>query len=383
MFYEIVHHFPADMIFKEDGPLISLYQPTHRSFPDNKQDPIVFKNLLRVIENSLEQLPTFDMIDTIMKPFYELKEDKNFWNHTSDGIAVFASVDKCIVYNLYHPVKELGVVANSFHTKPLIKAFQSTENYHLLGLNRENFTLYQGNRYGFEEIAIDPDAPRTMKEVLGEQLSDPYLSHASYGGTGGNAMYHGHGDVKDEINKDTEKYFRYVDSFVLENYSKASKLPLILVSLTEHISEFKKISNNPYLLEEGINKSIESMNLVEIQKKAREIIEAISMKETEKMVEAYANAEAESLGSSDLVQVVKAAYESRVKTILMEEDKIVPGKIDNNTGKIKLGDIDDPNYDDILDDLAELVLLSGGDVFVLSKNLMPSTTGIAAIFRYI
>jgi hypothetical protein len=383
MFYEIVHHFPADMIFKEDGPLISLYQPTHRSFPDNKQDPIVFKNLLRVIENSLEQLPTFDMIDTIMKPFYELKEDKNFWNHTSDGIAVFASVDKCIVYNLYHPVKELGVVANSFHTKPLIKAFQSTENYHLLGLNRENFTLYQGNRYGFEEIAIDPDAPRTMKEVLGEQLSDPYLSHASYGGTGGNAMYHGHGDVKDEINKDTEKYFRYVDSFVLENYSKASKLPLILVSLTEHISEFKKISNNPYLLEEGINKSIESMNLVEIQKKAREIIEAISMKETEKMVEAYANAEAESLGSSDLVQVVKAAYESRVKTILMEEDKIVPGKIDNNTGKIKLGDIDDPNYDDILDDLAEMVLLSGGNVFVLTKDLMPSTTGIAAIFRYI
>lgn len=365
MLYEIAHRFPKDMIFKEEGPLISLYQPTHRSFPDNKQDQIVFKNLLRVIENSLEQLPNFDSIDAIMKPFHELKEDKNFWNHTSDGIAVFASIDKCIVYNLYHPVKELAVVANSFHITPLIKAFQSTENYHILGLSRENFTLYKGNRYGFEEIVIDQDAPRTMKEVLGEQLTHPYLSHASYGGAGGPAMYHGHGDVKDEINIDTEKYFRYVDSFVLENYSKASKLPLILVSLTEHHSEFKKISNNPYLLEEGISKSIESMDLNEIQTKAREIIEAINMVKIQNRAESYVKAEAQSLGSSDLEQVAKAAYESRVETILIEEDKIVPG------------------VDNLLDDLAEMVLSSGGDVYVLTKDMMPSTTGIAATYRYI
>ena len=123
MLYEIVHHFPKDMIFKEDGPLISLYQPTHRSFPDNKQDPIVFKNLLRVIENSLKQKVNDEFIDSIMKPFYELKEDKYFWNNTSDGIAVLASQNKCIVYNLHNPVKEFAVVANSFHIKPLIQGF--------------------------------------------------------------------------------------------------------------------------------------------------------------------------------------------------------------------------------------------------------------------
>ena len=383
MLYEIVHHFPADMIFKEEGPLISLYQPTHRSYSDNKKDPIVYKNLLRVIENSLEQLPDFGSTDTIMKPFYELKEDKDFWNHTSDGMAVFASTDKCIVYNLFTPVKELAVVANSFHIKPLIKAFQSTENYHLLGLNREYFSLYQGNRYGFEEIEIDKDVPRTMKEVLGRQLTESYLSHGSYGGAGGNAMYHGHGDVKQEIDKDTEKYFRYVDSFVFENYSKTSKLPLILVSLTEHLSEFKIISKNPYLLEEGIGKSIESMNPDEIQKKARVIIDAINKEKIKKIAESYAKAQSGSLGSSDIAQVTKAAYESRVETILIEEDRIVPGKIDNKTGNIKFGDIDHPEYDDILDDLAELVLSGGGEVFVLTKDMMPGTTGIAAVYRYI
>lgn len=124
MLYKIAHHFPKDMNFTKEGPLISLYQPTHRFFPENKQDPILFKNLLRAIENSLAQLPDFDLIDVIMKPLYALKEDKEFWNHTSEGIAVFACLDQCIVYNLHDPVRKLAVVSNSFHIKPLIKAFQ-------------------------------------------------------------------------------------------------------------------------------------------------------------------------------------------------------------------------------------------------------------------
>ena len=382
MLYEIANRFPQDMIFKEDGPLISLYQPTHKSFPDNKQDTIVFKNLLRVIETSLKQIATDDLTDSIMKPFYELKEDTAFWSNTSEGIAVLASQNKCIVFILHNPVKEFAVVANSFHIKPLIKAFQSTENHQLLGLSRENFTLYQGNRYGFEEIVVKKGTPRTMKEVLGDQLSESYLSHGSYAGSGGPTMYHGHGDVKHEIDKDTEKYFRYVDSYVFENYSKTSKLPLILVSLTEYHSEFKRLSNNPYLLEEGINKSIDSLDLDEIQNRAGSIIEAINMEKIQKLAESYAESESKSLGSSDLEQVAKAAYESRVETILIEEDIIVPGKIEEKTGKVKLGDIDSPDCDDILDDLAELVLSGGGTVFVLPKEKMPGTTGIAAIFRY-
>ncbi|MDW7656986.1 MAG: hypothetical protein SCM11_07410 [Bacillota bacterium] len=382
MLYEIVHHFPQDMIFKEDGPFISLFQTTHRSFPDNKQDPIVFKNLLREILNSLSQKMSVEFIDEIMKPFYELKEDKEFWNNTSDGIAVLASQNKCIVYMLNNPVKELAVVANSFHIKPLLQAFQSMENYQLLGLSRENFTLYQGNRYGFHEIMIDPDTPRTMQDVLGDQISDSYLSHGSYAGSGGPTMYHGHGDVKEEIDKDTEKYFRYVDSFVLEHYSKPSKLPLILVSLKEYHSEFKKLSDNPYLLEENISKSIDSIDLEELHEKTRVIIEKINMERTQKLAESFAKAESESLGSSDLTQVARAAYENRVETMLIEEDKIVPGKIDSKTGKVKFGVLDIPDYDDILDDLAELVLLGGGAVFVLPKDKIPSTTGIAAIYRY-
>ena len=66
MMYEIVKEFPNDIIFEEDEPCISLYQPTHRYSPENKQDPIVFKNLIREIENLLKQKYQKNDLNSIM-----------------------------------------------------------------------------------------------------------------------------------------------------------------------------------------------------------------------------------------------------------------------------------------------------------------------------
>lgn len=382
MLYEIANRFPEDMINDKNGPLISLYQPTHKSSPDNKQDPIVFKNLIRDIEKSLEELPDFDSVDKVMKPLYELKDDKEFWNHTSEGIAVFATVDKCIVYKLDNPVNELDLVAKTFHIKPLLKAYQSTENYLVLGLSKENFSLFKGNKNGFKPVEIDKEVPRTLQEVLGYEKTEINLTHGSYSGAGNPAMYHGYGDVQQEIEKDTEKYFRYVDAFVLEHYSKSMKMPLILLTLTEHQTLFKHLSNNPYLLDVGINKSIDSMDMKDIQNEAWKIIETINTKNRPDITESFSNSEADALGSSEIEAVVKAALESRVDTLYIEDEKSILGKIDKETGKVTYSDSQSLDHDDILDDLAEIVLSGGGTVTVLSAEEMPSKTGIAAIYRY-
>ena len=61
---------------------------------------------------------------------------------------------------------------------------------------------------------------------------------------------------------------------------------------------------------------------------------------------------------------------------------MISGRIDYNTGEIELGNILNPDCDDILDDFAELVLKNRGDVMVLPKEKMPSDTGVAGIYRY-
>ena len=382
MTYELAKHFPHEIIFQTEGPMITLYQPTHRRFPENKQDPIVYKNLLRDIENTLSAKYEKDMIETIMLPFYELEDDAEFWNNTLDGIAVLGNQTQCVIYNLQETFNEFATVANSFHIKPLIKAFQSLENYQLLGLSRNSFTLYQGNRNRITEITLSSETLTSLEDVLGEQKTESYLSHGSYGGASGNAMYHGHGDTKQETDIDTEKYFRYVDKFVYDNYSNQSKLPLILVALGEYHSDFRNKSVNPYLHDEGIAKSYESMDLDEIKDEVLSIIEPIHQAKIQELIDTYHQAEAGSLGSSKVAKIASAAFDGRIETVLIEENRIVGGKIDMETGEVKFGSIDSPDLDDILDDIAELALMRKGQVVILPKDIMPSDTGVCAIFRY-
>ncbi|MFA7673223.1 MAG: hypothetical protein WCY62_05160 [Clostridia bacterium] len=382
MLYEITDQFLNDMLPDDEGPNISLYQPTHRRFPENRQDLIEFKNLLREIVNLLKQKNEQCIVDTIMEPFYELEKDRDFWNNTLDGIAVLANKNRCIVYKLHSPVKGYVTVRSSFHIKPLIQAFQSVESYQLLELSSNNFSLYQGNRYGLSKIEIDPDVPRTLEAVLGNQKTEPSLTQGSFGGTGRTAVYHGRGDKKDEDEKDTEKYFRYVDRYVYDNYSKVSKLPLILVSLKEYHTQFKNLSSNPYMIEESIDCSYDSVEAEQLQNRFIEVIASLDLKKTDMIIEAYKKAEAESMGSSDLMQVARAAYESRIETILIEENRIVYGTIDSVNGKIKYGNADDPDSGDILDSLTESVLKKKGSVVIVPKDKIPGSTGVAAIYRY-
>lgn len=382
MLYEIVNDFPHQIIFEDQGPFISLYQPTYRYRPENKQDLIRFKNLVQQIQNSLMQKYPKSEIANFMKPFNDIAENRIFWNNTTDGLAILSSRSKTIVYKLNRPVKEFAVVADSFHIKPLIRAFQSADRYHLLGVSRKNFTLYEGNRYGFEEIELDPDLPRTIEDVLGDEYSEPYLNPGAYGGAGGTPMFHGHGGRKDEIGKDVERYFRYVDKFVYDNFSKVYEIPLILIGLDEHHGELRNITNNHYLLKEGIRRDYETLSLEQLREEAWKVIEPYYLQKTREITDRYELERSRFLGSDDLAQVARATIENRIDILMIESDKIEPGKINKETGELERVDINEPDVDDILDDLAQLVYRYNGEVVILPRERMPSKTGVAAVYRF-
>lgn len=380
--YEIVKDFPREMIFKEGKPFISLYQETHRYAPENLKDPIVFRHLIQKVETSLGHKHEKTDIKLIMEPFYQLKEDRAFWNNTMEGLAILAAPGECIIYLLSNPVENLALVANGFHIKPLLWHFQSADAYCVLGLSGDHFSLFEGNRYGLKKIKISAEIARDIGDVLGEEHPDTFLTHGRYGGRDGIATFHGHGGRKDAIDRDLEKFFRYVDKVVLENFSKPRKLPLILASTDKHQSMFRKISNNPYLVRCGIEISYESMDLSRLTIKAWDIMEPLYMGKTLALVDRYRNAKAESLGADELAEVGRVAFEGGVETLFVEADKIIPGRFKADTGEVELGNIDNPEFGDLVDDISKAVLKGKGDVVVLPTERMPTDTGLAAIYRF-
>ncbi|MCL6258361.1 hypothetical protein M3O96_04635 [Aquiflexum sp. TKW24L] len=373
------------LLAKTDETCLSLYMPTHRSHPDNLQDPIRFKNLLKTMEDSLRKKYSNDETKAFLAPLEELIHDPEVWNQTLEGLAVFSSVDLLEIVGLQIPVEELAIVADSFHTKPLRKYLQSSDRFHVLALNRHEMKLFEGNRFSLSEIDISAVIPTTIEEALGSELTDKHLTVASYGGASGESsnMHHGHGSKKDEVDVDTEKFFRFASEHVEQYYSKPIGLPLILAALTEHHHPFREVSKNAHLLPDGIQINPSAIDTEKMATMAWEIMEPIYLKKLNELADSFGQANANGKGSSDIKEVVQAATEGRIDTLLVEADKIIAMRITNFvTGNAQNRSIDNPKVDDLLDDLGELVIKMGGEVMVLPADKMPSETGLAAIYRY-
>jgi hypothetical protein len=376
--------YAAGLLDKCDPPCLSLYQPTHRHHPDNQQDPIRFRNLVKELEEPLRQQFSKDDIRTLLQPFLALANDMDFWNHTLDGLAVLGARGIFRVYKLQRPVTEFALVADSFHTKPLMRILQSADRYQVLGLNRQEIRLFEGNRDALDEIELARTVPKTITEALGDELTEPHRTVASYGGIGDghSPMHHGHGGKESEVDIDAERFFRAIDRGILEHHSKPAGLTLILAALPQYHHLFHQVSHNPLLIEDSIEVHPDSLTIEELRQRAWQILEPHYLARLAKLVEEFGNAKSKGLGDDVLVQVAKAIVAGRVATLMIEAVRKIPGRIDSATGEIELGDLSHPEVDDVLDDLGELALKKGGQIVIVPAERMPTDTGIVAIYRY-
>jgi hypothetical protein len=380
----LTRDFSTALATHSEPPCLSLYQPTHRHYPGNQQDQLRFRHLVEELRQSLEKEFPADKIRSLLEPFEELERDHEFWTHTLDGIAVFGAPGLFRVYALQRPVPELAVVADSFHTKPLRRLLQSADRFQVLGLSRHEAKLFEGNRDSLDEIELAADVPRTITDALGAELTEAHKTVASYGGTGqgSTAMHHGDGGKKDEVDIDAERFFRAVDQAVLEHHSRPSDLPLLLAALPEHHGIFHQVSKNPFLVDEGIKIHPDALPMDELREQAWQVFEPHYQSRLVKLADDFALAKSKGLGLDALHEIAEAAVAGRISTLLIEAAREIAGRIDAATGQIQTGDLSNPEVDDLLDDLAEIVSSKDGQVMVIPPEQMPTKTGAAATCRY-
>ncbi|MCU0760814.1 MAG: hypothetical protein MUF07_16660 [Steroidobacteraceae bacterium] len=366
-------------------PCLSLYQPTHRHHPDNQQDPIRFRNLLRSLSDSLARRHAAAEIAALMAPLEALADDTGFWNHTLDGLAAFAAPDRLRVFLAQRPLPELAIAADSFHIKPLRRLLQSRDRFQLLAVDRQSIRLFEGHRDALDEIEPAVGVPRTLAEALGEEVDVPPQTIRSQGATAVGAPMvpgHGHGGRSDDLDVDTERFFRIVDRAVFERHSRPSGLPLLLAALPEHQGAFRRLSRNSLLVAEGITLNPSALSHDELRERAWQVFEPTYRQRLETLAGEYHQARARGLASDSPAAVVEAASTGRVAKLMIEADRQLQGRIDAATGRIEPGEIEDPAVDDLLDDLGELALQTGGEVWVVPAASMPTGTGVAATYRY-
>ena len=320
-----------------------------------------------------------------MEPLFKLGADTDFWNHTPDGVAVFAADGYFRVITLHRPTPPVAVVADSFHVKPLLRISQSADRYHVLCISRQNVRLLEGNRDHLEEIALHSDVPRSVEDVIGDDLPEPVNRIRSVPGTGAGVsaeLRHGHGAKEDVVDQQTERFFRDLDRELMRRHTGPSGLPLILAGLPENQALFRSVSQNNLLIEAGIAGNPDAIAPDELRVQAWKAMEPVYLKRLAGFVDQFHAARNVDRASADLSDVAAAAVAGRVKVLLVEAERQVLGRMDTETGAIELQDDAATPSDDLLDDVAEKVLRTGGEVIMVPVERMPVDSGLAAIYRY-
>lgn len=342
-------------------PALSILLPTHRTSPDNKQDPIRVKNL---VDEATERLATeFSAreLEPLLKRLEALVSEINY-PHTLDGLALYVSHDFAQLYYLPFPVPARVVIDQTFATRDLVYGMHRALRYWLLLLSQSSTRLFAGTAETLEEVH-DQTFPMQMTGP-GATAPLPYLADSSY------------------LDDRHRRFFQQVDS-ALTAYGKDEVLPLVVGGVDRQISFFQEVSQNASLIAGTLTGNFDRATIHELTPQVWSIMQSVrEVQRTDALQELDAAISTQKVVSA-IEDVWRFAQESRGKLLLVEKNYHVPAIV-TEKGQLELveqvGGTD--VMDDAVDEIIEVVLAKGGRVAIVEDGSLSGHHHIALILRY-
>jgi hypothetical protein len=367
------------LISHEDGPCLSLYLPTRRG--GGADDRQRYAGLVRRARELLAGSYPKAKADSLCDPLDKLAKDEELWRSALDGLCVFRSDDVAVYYRLPVAFEELAVAADSFHIRPLLRYLQSNERYFLLNLAQGRVSLFKGSAMGLGPIDL-ATLPRTMADALGFAPGERSVQFHAGGPRGSAPVYHGSGREDSVRDEELLQFLRSVDR-ALWDVLRDETAPLVLATTPRMAAAFEKVARYPHLLHEHVAGSYANAKLEELHARSWPLVQAHAAQREVETARRYGNLISAGRALDDASTIARFAVQGRVRDLLLERGAALWGRMDRTTGAVDIHRTQrDAHDDDLLDDIAEAVLLRGGDVVTLPRERMPSRSPVAAILRW-
>jgi hypothetical protein len=343
-------------------PSVSILAPTHRTAPSNKQDPIKVKNLVRKAVERLHGEFKKREVAAVVDNLQDLVRRVD-WEHTLDGLALFASEKRSAAVSLPFRVKPRAMVDETFATRDLVYAFNRAPAYRVLVLSHAT-RLY--------------DAWTT---VLDEHTAKPFpLAHK---GPGGAAKLPGGPGVNPSAVRDeaVRKFFRSVDDAV-EALQKATPLPIVVVGVERNLAFYREVTRQGGAIVGMLAGNHDQTPPSALGKLVWPVFESgATVRRTDALVQLDQAVSAQR-HTSGIDQVWRAAVGAKVRTLLVEKEFKYPADLSPEgdrllpyTGRGAAA------LDDAVDETIERVMATGGEVFFYPAGDLEVHQKIAAVLR--
>jgi hypothetical protein len=374
------------LVEHSDGVSVSIYLPTETSGKETQQNTIRFKNLVRRAEQAIvgQGLMRTPAAKDLLRPARELIEDVPFWQHQSEGLAVFVSSNLFRRYCVPIRFRELVEVENRFHLKPLMRLLSCDGEFGILSLSRKDVRLFRSTRFHINEIDLG-DTPTSVIDVMGAGPGERGLqwrTAASSGRGDHNALFHGHGRNDEDLTPELRKLLAAVDHGVCGRL-RALALPLLLVGPEELVSLYRELSAYPHLHAEELKINATEMKDDELRERAWAVVEPSFRHEQKRIAERFGQLSATGMASSSLAEIVPASHDGRVEALFVARGHYRWGQYDPDAREIDLQGQPGNGAQDLLDLAAVQTLRHQGKVFVIDSEQVPDDgASIAAVYRY-
>lgn len=344
------------------GPCVTISLNTHRTHPANAGDLIALKNLCHEAEqrviSEFGKRPAQDLLshlDTLVK-----ETDPNY---LLDSLHVFLSNEMKLIIRSPWPTHENTVhVSDSFALRPLIKAYNRSQEYLLMLLSQSGVHLYH---------AIN-DA------VIADVRNDDFPF-------GENRHYLTHGDGKSDpkqVDDMVREFLNKVDK-ALVSVANQMELPAVVICTEDNYSRLMQVADQQgvYLGYAPVDYNQTAAHHIASQ--AWEIIRKKQEQARAKAIDEMKEAVAGGRVVTDLNDIYRAAKEGRGELLIVHQDFSQPVLMrDEHSFDL----IDDPLTEGAIDDISSTiaweVMAKKGRVVVTGNEQILDLGAIALKTRY-
>ncbi len=375
------------------APGVSIFLPTHVRGREVRQGPIRLGNLVRSARQLLLSAGTPPSeTDAILAPAVRLSEDESFWRHQDHGLALFLDTTGVRVFRVPLSLAEQVMVGARFRIRPLLPLLAADGRFQVLTATAGKVRLFQASRNDIREVhshllpeSLDTEMgpPDYENPVQASPVARPHTGSTDIS----NAQVYGDSPAewtKARLVKFTRRVAAAVDA-----HRAADPVPLVLVAGAEIGGHFKAATTMGSSLAGVVETNPDAMDDGQLHEAAYSIVQPVldaDRKDAIARFEALA-ATGDARAATDPQEVVEAAQQGRVETVLLPvEDRTLGDNESNPDPRSTTNPLVDgvpwPGWEaqDLDEVAAAQTLLHGGRLHLLDDH--DPVPPIGAILRY-
>lgn len=370
-----------------EGICVSIYMSTHPGTTEPDYGPNLLENLLaKARKHLLAAGLCLSDTNKLLEPAQRLICDKRFWRYQGEGLALFLSEETFYHYRLPCNFEAQVVIAGRFHIKPLLPLLADDGQFFILALSQNQVRLLQGTRHSAREVDIAGIPANLTSTMVVDGPKKQLQFHTKPEATGSKrwtAISHGYNGIDKQSRINIRRYFRQINN-ELFIWLANEHAPLLLAGADHLLTLYNEVNSYPHLLDEVILGNPEKLQADELQQRGWAIVQPLFQRARRQARVQYQQLTriCSEQVANDPMQIIQAALNGRVETLFVALGQRLWGRFDPETGAVKLHHEKGGGDCDLLNIAVIQTMMSGGAIYAVPLEEMPSRNLLAAVFRY-